>query len=53
MIFKLVITKCGNSRHWIEQAADLNSVYRQFESGDTITFLCDGKLEKSGENKRK
>ena len=28
-------------------------MYRQFESGDTITFFCDGKSEKSGKNKRK
>jgi len=28
-------------------------MYRQFESGDTITFCCDGKSEKSWENKRK
>ena len=41
------ITKCGNSKCWIEQAADSNSMYRQFESGDTITFCCDGKSEKS------
>ena len=27
-------------------------MYRQFESGDTITFCCNGKLEKSGENKK-
>ena len=47
------ITKRGNSKRWIEQAADLNSMYKQFESGDTITFFCDGKSEKSGENKRK
>ena len=46
------ITKRGNSKRWIEQGADLNSMYRQFESGDTITFFCDGKSEKS-ENKRK
>ena len=33
------VTKRENSKHWIEQAADMNSMYRQFESGDTITFF--------------
>ena len=51
--FPVGYIKRGNSKRWIEQAADLNSMYRQFESGDTITFFCDGKSEKSGENKRK
>ena len=47
------ITKRGNSKRWIEQPADLNSMYGQFESGDTITFFCDGKSEKSGEKKKR
>ena len=33
------ITKRGSSKCWIEQPADLNSMYGQFESGDTITFF--------------
>ena len=41
------ITKRGNSKRWIEQPADLSSMYRQFESGDTITFFCDGKAGES------
>ena len=28
-------------------------MYGQFESGDIITFFCDGKSEKSGENKKR
>ena len=40
------ITKRGNSKCWIEQPVDLNSVYGHFESGDTITFFCDRKSEK-------
>ena len=43
------ITKRGNSKCWIEQPVDLNSVYGHFESGDTITFFSDGK---SGEKKK-
>ena len=35
------LTKRG--KRWIEQEADLMSMYSQFEQGDTITIFCDGK----------
>ena len=47
------ITKRGNSKRWIEQSADLNSMYKQFERGDTITFFCDGKPEKLSEKRKR
>ena len=37
------LTRRGNSKRWIEQEADLISMYSQFEQGDTITIFCDGK----------
>ena len=38
-------TKKGNSKRWIEQEADLVSMYKQFDHSDTITIFCDGKQE--------
>ena len=38
-------TKKGNSKRWIEQEADLLSMYKQFDQSDTITIFCDGKQE--------
>ena len=37
------LTKKGNSKRWIEQEADLISMYKQFEGSETITIFCDGK----------
>ena len=47
------ITKCGNSECWIEQPADLNSMYGQFESDDTITFFVMENQAKKKEAKAK
>jgi hypothetical protein len=38
-------TKKGNSKRWIEQEADLLSMYKQFDHSGTITIFCDGKQE--------
>ena len=55
--FDFQVTKRGNSKRWIEQEADLMSMYGQFEQGDTITIFCDGKsttqVERTPSRKRK
>ena len=46
-------TKKGNSKRWIEQEADLVSMYGQFENSDTITIFCDGKQKEAVGQARK
>ena len=37
------VTKKGSSKRWIEQEADLTSMYKQLEGSETVTIFCDGK----------
>ena len=39
------LTKKGSSKRWIEQEADVLSMYAQFDQCDTTTIFCDGKQE--------
>ena len=45
------VTKKGSSKRWIEQEADLTSMYKQLEGSETVT-ICDRLWENppSGEN---
>ena len=46
-------TKKGNSKRWIEQEADLISMYSQFEGSDAISLFCDGIPKDTTGNTRK
>ena len=39
------IAKRGNGKRWIEEQADLTSMYMQFEHSNTITLFCEGHSE--------
>ena len=37
------IAKRGNGKRWIEQEADLASMYKHFEASQTVTLFCEGR----------
>lgn len=39
------IAKRGNGKQWIEDKADLASMYKHMESCETITLFCEGRSE--------
>lgn len=45
--------KKGSGKRWIEQEADLVSMYKHYEGSDTITLFCDGKTTTPTGRKRK
>lgn len=47
------LTKKGNCKRWIEQDADLASMYTQCEGSETITIFCDGKSKEVTRKKHK
>ena len=39
------IARRGNGKRWIEQQADLTSMYKQFDNSESITFFCEGRRD--------